>query len=146
MPASPEAVRTALENYIRAWTIKDKALLLSLFAEDGVLEDPVGTPPFVGHAAIGRFWDFALQGTNRTVTPRLQEIRTCANQGILRFVMEVRVPDLKQGLDLSIIEYATLNDEGKISRLAVFWDESSVSAPEGWALFAPNVEDAYEKS
>lgn len=146
MPATPHDVRTALENYVRAWTLKDKELLLSLFAEDGVLEDPVGTPPFIGRAAIGRFWDFALQDTTRTVTPRLQEIRACANQGILRFVMEVRIPDLKQGLDLSIVEYATLNDEGKISRLAVFWDESSVSAPEGWELFAPNVADAYETS
>lgn len=144
MAVTPETVRNVLETYVHAWTVKDKALLLSLFAEDGVLEDPVGSPPFRGKEAIGRFWDFALKDKRRTVTPRLQEIRACGNQGILRFVMEVRLPETKEGLDLSIIEYAALDDDGKLARLAVFWDENSVSAPEGWTLFLPDIEDAYE--
>jgi len=143
MPTTPDQVRHALEQYIKAWTIKDKQLLLSLFAEDGTLEDPVGTPPFRGHAGIGGFWDFALAGEGRQVTPRLEEIRACGSQGILRFTMEVRIPDKRQGLNLSIIEHAEFDDAGKIRHLRAFWDESSVSAPEGWDLFAPNIEEAY---
>jgi hypothetical protein len=46
-----------------------------------VLEDPVGTPPFRGHAGIGKFWDFALSDPSRQITPRLEEIRACGNQG-----------------------------------------------------------------
>ena len=143
MPASPDQVRHALERYIEAWTTKDKALLLSLFAEDGVLEDPVGTPPFRGHEGIGRFWDFALQDGNRQVTPRLQEIRACGDQGILRFVMEVRLPDRNAGLDLSIVEHAQIDEDGRIRHLRAFWDESSVSCPDGMDLFVPNIADAY---
>jgi steroid delta-isomerase len=143
MSATPAQVRATLENYIKAWTTKDKELLLSLFAPDGVLEDPVGTPPFKGREGIGRFWDFALQDKRRQVTPRLEEIRACGDQGILRFTMEVRIPELKQGLNLSIVEYATFNSDGQITRLAAFWDETSVSAPEGWELFAPNIDEAY---
>jgi len=146
MSATAEQVRQVLQDYIRAWTIKDKALLLSLFAEDAVLEDPVGTPPFRGHEGIGKFWDFALSDSSRQITPRLEEIRACGNQGILRFTMQVRLPDERKGLNLSIIEHAQLNDAGKLIHLRAFWDESSVGCPEGWALFVPNIADAYDNA
>lgn len=144
MPVTPGQVRQVLQHYIHAWTVKDKALLLSLFADDAVLEDPVGTPPFRGHAGIGKFWDFALSDPARQITPRLEEIRACGNQAILRFTMEVRLPDEGKGLDLSIIEHAELDDAGKIARLRAFWDEKSVGCPEGWDLFVPNIADAYD--
>lgn len=144
MAATPEQVRKVLQDYIRAWTVKDKSLLLSLFAEDAVLEDPVGTPPFRGHTGIGKFWDFALSDSSRQICPRLEEIRACGDQGILRFTMEVRLPDQGKGLDLSIIELAELNEEGKLKRLRAFWDESSVGRPEGWELIVPNIADAYD--
>src|SRR5271157_1724192 len=113
MAATPAQVREALEKYVQAWKDNDKSLLLSIFAEDGVFCDPVGSPEFRGREAIGRFWDFAHQGAARQLTPRLDEIRACANEGILRFTMQVRLPDKNQGLDLSIIEYAVLDDQGK---------------------------------
>ena len=145
MSATPKDVRHALENYVKAWATNDKALLLSVFAEDATFCDPVGTPEFKGHDGIGKFWDFAHQGVKRDVTPVLEEIRACGNEGILRFTMEVRVPAANQGLDLSVVEYAVLNDAGKIKSLRAFWDESSASVPAGMDFFAPDVSDAYEK-
>ena len=145
MPATPDQVRHALENYVKAWGTNDKALLLSLFAEDGVFCDPVGTPEFKGHEGISKFWDFAHQGVKREVKPVLEEIRACANEGILRFTMQVRVPAANQGLDLSVIEYVVLDDHGKIKSLRAFWSEANGSVPAGMNLFAPDVSEAYEK-
>ncbi|AGH48036.1 MULTISPECIES: nuclear transport factor 2 family protein [Sphingomonadales] len=144
MKATPEQVRAGLENYIRAWQTRDKDLLLSVFAEDGVLEDPVGTPPFAGHENIGRFWDFAWSDSRRQVTPVLEEIRACGDQGILRFTMQVRLPSENAGLDLSIIEHAQFNADGKLCHLRAFWDENSVKKPDGMDLFAPNIDEAYQ--
>lgn len=144
MTATPADVRKACENYVKAWKTNDKALLMSILADDAVFCDPVGTPAFVGQEGVGRFWDFSHTGTDRTLTPVLQEIRACANEGILRFVMQVRIPSANQGLDLSIIEYVTVNDQGKIKSLRAFWDETSVSKPDGMDLFIPNVSEAYE--
>ena len=79
------------------------------------------------------------------MTPKLQEIRACGSEGILRFIMQVRLPDVNQGLDLSIVEYVQINDEGKIKSLRAFWDETSVAKPDGMDLFIPNVAEAYEK-
>ena len=127
MPAKPEQVRTALENYVKAWATNDKPLFLSLFATDAQWWDPVGTPPF-----------------KRTLEPKVHEIRACANEGILRFTMQVRIPSRRQALDLSVIDYVVLNDAGKIQTARAFWDETSASTPEGWGPFAPNVAEAYE--
>ena len=144
MSATPNDTRKALNNYIKAWATNDKALLMSILSDDAVFCDPVGTPEFIGHEGIGRFWDFSHMGEGRTLTPVLQEIRACGSEGILRFVMQVRIPSANQGLDLSIIEYVQIDDAGKIKSLRAFWDETSVAKPDGMDLFNPNVAEAYE--
>jgi steroid delta-isomerase len=144
MTATPEDTRKALNNYIKAWATNDKALLMSILSADAVFCDPVGSPEFVGHEGIGKFWDFSHMGEGRTLTPVLQEIRACGSEGILRFVMQVRIPSANQGLDLSIIEYVQIDDAGKIKSLRAFWDETSVAKPDGMDLFNPNVSEIYE--
>jgi steroid Delta-isomerase len=144
MTATPDDTRKALNNYIKAWATNDKPLLMSILSADAVFCDPVGSPEFVGHEGIGKFWDFSHMGEGRTLTPVLQEIRACGSEGILRFVMQVRIPSANQGLDLSIIEYVQIDDAGKIKSLRAFWDETSVAKPDGMDLFNPNVSEIYE--
>ena len=141
----PEVVRNVLESYVRAWASGDKALVLSLFAPDCEWSDPVGTPPFRGHEGVARFWDFAHQDPTRLMTPKVNRIIVCANEGILNFTMQVRLPHLNQGLDLNITDRFVLNEAGKISVAQAYWDATCVSVPEGMQLFAPNIEDAYQK-
>ena len=145
MSATPDDTRKALNNYIKAWATNDKALLMSILSADAVFCDPVGTPEFIGHEGIGKFWDFSHMGEGRTLTPVLEEIRACGNEGILRFTMQVRIPSANQGLNLSIIEYVVIDDDGKIKSLRAFWDETSVAKPDGMDLFNPNVSEFYEK-
>ena len=72
MTATPDDVRRALNNYIKAWATNDRALLMSILSEKAVFCDPVGTPEFIGHEGIGKFWDFSHMGEGRTLTPVLQ--------------------------------------------------------------------------
>jgi steroid Delta-isomerase len=141
----PEVVRSVLESYIRAWASGDKARILSLFAEDCEWSDPVGTPPFKGREGVARFWDFAHQDATRQMTPKIHRIVVCANEGILNFTMQVRVPKLNQGLDLNIIDRFVLNEAGQIRTAQAYWDTGSLSVPEGMAGFAPNIDEAYDK-
>lgn len=145
MAATPEQVREVIRKYMQAWATNDKALLLSIFAKDASWEDPVGTPPFLGHEGVARFWDFAHMGAEqgRTIAPRIDQIIANGNEGILRFTMQVRLPAENKGLDLAVVDYFELDDEGLIRRARAFWDESCVSVPEGMTLFAPNIEEAY---
>ena len=144
MPATPDQVRRAIENYVKAWATNDKKLFLSLFAPDAQWWDPVGTPPFKGLEGVERFWDFAHQDAGRTLEPRIEEIRACGSEGIVRFTMQVRIPAERQALDLSIIDHFSIDGAGRILTARAFWDETSVSIPAGWQPFAPNVSEAYE--
>lgn len=145
MPATPEQVRQVIENYVRAWASGDKALLLSLFAEDAVWSDPVGTPPFVGHAGIAAFWDFAHADTSRQLSPKVNRIIACANEGLLDFVMQVRIPAQNQGLDLHLVDRFVINEQGRIQTAQAYWDESCASCPPGMQFFVPNIDEAYKK-
>jgi steroid delta-isomerase len=145
MPASPAQVRAVIENYVKAWATGDKALILSLFAADAVWNDPVGTPPFSGHAGVSAFWDFAHTDAQRQLIPKVNRIVCCANEGLLDFTMQVRMPHLNQGLDLHIIDRFVLDEEGRIRLAQAYWDESCASCPPGMDFFAPNIEEAYEK-
>jgi steroid Delta-isomerase len=143
--ATPAQVRAVIESYVRAWATGDKQLLLSLFAEDAVWTDPVGTPPFVGHTGVAAFWDFAHQDASRQLLPKVNRIVACANEGILDFTMQVRVPQLNQGLDLRVVDRFVINERGRIQTAQAYWDEGSASAPPGMDFFAPNIEEAYKK-
>ncbi len=144
MTATPEQVHGAIDNYLKAWGEEDRKLLLSIFAEDATWEDPVGTPPFVGHEGVGKFWDFAHQQGN-SLTPVKQQVIACGNQGILRFRMEVRTPDGKQGLNLHVVDRFVLNDEGRIQTAQAYWDESCAEQPEGLEMFIPNIDEMTER-
>ena len=142
---TPEVVRNTLESYVRAWATHDKGLFLSLFAPDCEWSDPVGTPPFKGHEGVTRFWDFAHRDSAVQMTPNLHRIIACANEGILNFTMQVRIPSKNQGLDLFIIERFVLNPGGKIQLVQAYWDSGTVSVPQGMEGFAPDIDQAYDK-
>jgi steroid delta-isomerase len=145
MAIGPEQVRKVIESYARAWATDDRALLISLFAEDAQWSDPVGTPPFAGHAGVGAFWDFAHQDPGRQLKPVVHRIVACANEGLLDFTMQVRAPALNQGLDLHVVDRFVLNEHGKIQTAQAYWDEASAAAPPGMDFLVPDLEDAYEK-
>ncbi len=145
MPASPETVKKVMQQYMQAWETADRALLLSLFAEDAVWEDPVGSPPFKGHAGIAKFWDFSHQGGDRTLSPETHQMIACGHEGVLRFTMRVRLSGENKGLDLHVTDYFDIDDAGKIRRARAFWDESCFSVPEGMEMYAPDISDLYEQ-
>ena len=51
---TPEQIHATVDAYVDAYARNDKDAFLSLWAPDGVLEDPVGTPAHQGVDALGR--------------------------------------------------------------------------------------------
>jgi steroid Delta-isomerase len=70
---------------------------LALFAQDGVVEDPVGPSVFDpegtghhGHEGIGRFWDLAIAGVREfhfTIEDSFANGDCCANVGTITTVL-----------------------------------------------------------
>ncbi|MEB3022690.1 nuclear transport factor 2 family protein [[Mycobacterium] crassicus] len=56
-PHDAAALLDAVEQSPKAVAVHDKSAWVGLFAPDGQVNDPVGSTPHVGAAAIGRFFD-----------------------------------------------------------------------------------------
>jgi len=118
--------RAAVEAYVKAWASNDRAALLGIFAEDAEWFDPVGTPAYVGHEGIGRFWDQAHAGDSQ-LDPKVHRIVVCGNEAILLFKMNVRHAG-GGGMGLEVCDHMTVNDEGKIQVAKAFWDAGCMGA------------------
>ena len=119
---------------------RDKAAWLALFAEDAVIQDPVGVSPLdpsgLGHRgkeAIGRFWDAViapgqLETTIRESYPAGDE---CAN--VATFVNHL--PNgLKIATDLVVVY--RVDARGKIVSLKAYWEYAKIAEQLGALLGA----------
>lgn len=58
---TPETMEAAVHAYVRALNASDLDAIVDLFAEDATVEDPVGTEPRRGRAAIRAFYAGSVQ-------------------------------------------------------------------------------------
>lgn len=111
---------------------KNKAAWLELFADDAVLQDPVGVSPLdpsgLGHRgkeAIGRFWDAAiapgqLETQIRESYPSGDE---CAN--VATFVN--RMPN-GVAIKTDLVTVYRVDAGGKIVSLKAYWEYAKIAA------------------
>ena len=111
---------------IRLASQGDKEGWLALYANDAVVQDPVGISPFdatgnghVGKEAISKFWDDVIgpSNINLTVHKRIPSgQRACA---VHQTAVNNMGGDLKT--EVEMVAIYELNDEGKIQRMSAFW-------------------------
>ncbi len=140
-----EVVQSALDNYVQAYTNNDKELFKSLWDNEAIFEDPVGADPCNGIEEICAFWDFG-HSDGMQITPANVETIICANEGILKAVMQVRNINDSTGMDISIVDHFVVNDEGKITSGRAFWDESSITQPDEVNSIDINIDDFKDRS
>lgn len=114
-------VRTALEAYIKGWETADREAWLSLFSQDAVLIDPVGSDPHQGIEAIAAFWD-RIHQLPMKYEPEVHRIAVCGNEGLLVFKMVSRPEGSPGGMTMEIADTFTIDDDGKITELKAYWD------------------------
>lgn len=100
---------------------------LALFAEDAVIEDPVGKSPFdpiglgyKGLVAIGGFWDEVI-AQNKLFDYAINQSHVCGNEvaSVAKFAITT-MADQPWDLDLVIIHSFT--DAGQIASIRGFWE------------------------
>ena len=57
----PAVMEAAVHEYVAAFDAKSPERVAALFAADASVEDPIGTPPHVGHDAILAFYTASMQ-------------------------------------------------------------------------------------
>ena len=109
----------AVQTHCRASSQGNREEWLAIWAEDAVVEDPVGAPPHRGIAAIGdTFW-----AMSRNAAPQLtllEDVIVCGNEAIAIMQAEVGPEGNRRTLK-PVVDHFTFNEAGKIVKMRAFF-------------------------
>lgn len=118
---SDTMIRTAVETYLKTVAAGSAADIAALYAVDGTLEDPVGSAPVSGRAAIEQFYR-PLESSD--VTTELIHLRCAADTAAFHF----RVITTAGGRTYTVepIDVMTFDADGAITSMRAVWAPSDM--------------------
>jgi steroid delta-isomerase len=114
-------VRQFLNTYFAmALDAPDVSAFTELFAPDGVLEDPVGTPPLRGRQAIGQFLAAGRALIERSKY-EIRDVLSCGDESAVRWSAVVTT---RRGACITIegIGIFSFDDRHKLRHVREFYD------------------------
>lgn len=122
MPISNEQAEATVRSYLNLVANGTADEIAALYAEDAVLEDPVGSTPLVGRENIRAFY---VTLENLKVTTELQTIRTCGGEAAFQFHIET---DTGAGVAiLEPLENMKFNEDGLITSMRAWWGDTDMT-------------------
>ena len=125
----------SVQSYFDLFNSGDGKGIADMFADDGVVIDPVGTEPKEGKAAILKFFTFAANGDNSL--ERTGETRLAGQSAAFPFKVHVKGikaedkavdVDLPTGsMTIDIIDVFDFNTDGKIVQMRAYWGPSNIT-------------------
>lgn len=116
----------AFARHVQAVLSRDRAAFLANFAEDALVEDPVGPSPLDpsgrghrGHAAIGAFWDAII--APGSVRFAIDRAIVCGDEIANIGTIFNRMPDGREAAAEGVFVYR-VNGAGKLVSLKAYWD------------------------
>lgn len=116
----------AVDNYLHGLNEKDLELILSLYAENGSVEDPVGSKVVKGMAGLRKFYGGAV--TMDLDLKRTGPVRIAGLEAAFPFELVMEVNGVK--MKSQIIDVFRFDDQGKIVEMRAFWGPSNRSIVE----------------
>ncbi len=124
MIADAATIRATVDAYCAAFNTGGRSAYTTLFAEDGWIEDPVGTERHVGRDAIGRFFDESRALADAIELRRTGPVRVAA--GECAFPMQARPEIGGTTFIVDIIDVMTFDADGQIMTMRAFWDAAEM--------------------
>lgn len=122
MPISNEQAEATVRRYLALVAEGTASEIAALYAEDAVLEDPVGSTPLVGRDNIRAFYA-TLEPMK--VSTELQTIRTCGGEAAFQFHIET---DTGAGVAImEPLENMQFNEAGEITSMRAWWGETDMT-------------------
>lgn len=106
-----------VDSYLRALNEKDLEGILSLYAENGTVEDPVGSKIISGKAALRKFYTGAV-GIDLKLT-RTGPVRVAGVEAAFPFQLMMKAEN--QMMKTDIIDVFRFDEAGKIVSMRAFW-------------------------
>lgn len=121
---TPEQMLAAVHTYVEAFDKGDPVLAASIFAQDAVIEDPIGTPPKVGQAAILQFYTESMATGAKLV--RSGPVRVAATHAA--FAMQVRLNWDGKDMAIDVIDTFAFDDAGKVTEMRAYFGPGNMHA------------------
>lgn len=121
-----QTLETKVNAYFTALSSQDEAQWLALFADDGIICDPVGSPPKLVKEASGQFFALLQQFYEQlTVSP--QAIFVAGEGAAAQWQMQVLAKNARKGTaaGISVFEF---NAAGQLQKVSSYWDEAALMA------------------
>ena len=116
---NPEKMIAAIHNYVAGFEAGNPDMVTNLYAEDGTLEDPVGSGMLRGRAAIHAFYTESMtHGPKHTLE---RPISIAGEYAAISFTARLRA-----GGWVDIIETFKFDEEGKILEMRAFWGPTNL--------------------
>jgi len=122
MSVSNEQVEATVRRYLELVSEGTAEEIAAMYAEDAVLEDPVGSEPRRGREAIQSF--YATIEPMKIAT-ELQIIRTCGGEATFKFRIET---DTGAGVAvLEPFENMVIGEDGRITSMRAWWNDGDMT-------------------
>lgn len=122
-------VREQIEQYIERVSQRDIDAIVAMYADNAVVEDPVGSPPVEGIDAIDAFYRQGL-GNSKATAGLVAPVRTTdVGEGAVAF--QVKLEMHGRPCVINVIDVMRFDDEGKITSMKAYWSQSSVEMADG---------------
>ncbi|MGW4421502.1 nuclear transport factor 2 family protein [Streptosporangium sp. NPDC004631] len=109
-------INDAVVRYLDAVANGTADDLASCYAEDGTLEDPVGSEPRRGRAAIREFYS-TLKGARRST--ELLTVRVAGDSAAFHF--RVRIERGDRTFEIEPIDVMTFDEDQRITSMRAYW-------------------------
>jgi steroid delta-isomerase len=103
----------AVHKYVEAFDTGNMDIIRELYAEDAVVEDPVGTDPYNGIEAIQGFYEPSL---GSGVKLELSGTPRCAGNAVA-FPFRAVIGEMK----IEIVDVFEFNEVGKVISMKAYW-------------------------
>lgn len=128
MPPMPDrtdrarAIADTVHRYIAVLNDGGVEDLVSFYAADATLEDPVGGEVHIGTQAIRGFYS-AIAGLERVC--ELVSLRVSGNEAAFQFRLTVTAGD--DAMRVEPIEVMVFDDRGKVTAMKAYWSADDVT-------------------
>jgi len=120
MSVTAEHIRDVFERYCELMTKGDFEAIARLYAEDATVEDPVGSTPLRGRAAIREFYRASVGAVRLELEGR---VRSAGNEGAAAMIAR---PSADPRMRVETLDVMTFGDDGLITSMRAYWSPDTI--------------------
>lgn len=120
VPFAAEHIRGVFERYVELVTAGDFEAIARLYADDATVEDPIGSEPHRGRAAIREFYRASAGRVRLGLDGR---VRVAGREAAAAMIAR---PAGADGMVVDTIDVMTFDDSGLITSMRAYWSADTI--------------------